>query len=45
MNNCLGIINLDENQSRMGELVRYRTLASVPIELLILCYLIWLIQE
>ncbi|ATD54026.1 glucose-1-phosphate adenylyltransferase subunit GlgD [Clostridium chauvoei] len=31
MNNCLGIINLDENESRMGELVRYRTLASVPI--------------
>ncbi|MDZ5016609.1 glucose-1-phosphate adenylyltransferase subunit GlgD, partial [Clostridium perfringens] len=31
MNNCLGIINLDENQSRMGELVRYRTLASVPL--------------
>lgn len=31
MNNCLGIINLDENESRMGELVRYRTLAAVPI--------------
>ena len=31
MNNCLGIINLDENESKMGELVRYRTLASVPI--------------
>lgn len=31
MKECLGIINLDENQSRMGELVRYRTLASVPI--------------
>ena len=31
MNNCLGIINLDENQSRMGELVRYRTLASAPL--------------
>lgn len=31
MNNCLGIINLDENESRMGELVRHRTLASVPI--------------
>ena len=30
MNNCLGIVNLDENESRMGELVRYRTLASVP---------------
>lgn len=31
MNNCLGIINLDENESRMGELVRHRPLASVPI--------------
>lgn len=31
MKNCLGIINLDENQSRMGELVRYRTLASAPL--------------
>ncbi|MBP1890887.1 glucose-1-phosphate adenylyltransferase [Clostridium moniliforme] len=31
MNNCLGIINLDENESRMGELVKFRTLASVPI--------------
>lgn len=31
MNNCLGIINLDENQSRMGDLVRYRTLASIPL--------------
>ncbi|MBE6053488.1 MAG: glucose-1-phosphate adenylyltransferase subunit GlgD [Clostridium sartagoforme] len=31
MKNCLGIINLDENESRMGELVRYRTLASVPL--------------
>ena len=31
MNNCLGIINLDENQYRMGELVRYRTLASIPL--------------
>lgn len=31
MNNCLGIINLDENESRMGELVRYRTLAAVPL--------------
>ncbi|MGL5149755.1 MAG: glucose-1-phosphate adenylyltransferase subunit GlgD [Clostridium sp.] len=30
MNNCLGIINLDENETRMGELVRYRPLASVP---------------
>ena len=31
MKNCLGIINLNEDQSRMGELVRYRTLASVPL--------------
>lgn len=31
MNNCLGIINLDENEDRMGELVRNRPLASVPI--------------
>ncbi|MGG7179450.1 glucose-1-phosphate adenylyltransferase subunit GlgD [Clostridium paraputrificum] len=31
MNNCVGIINLDENESRMGELVRNRPLASVPI--------------
>lgn len=31
MKNCLGIINLDEDQSRMGELTRYRTLAAVPI--------------
>ncbi|MDV4152622.1 glucose-1-phosphate adenylyltransferase subunit GlgD [Clostridium sp. AL.422] len=31
MKNCLGIINLDESESRMGELVRYRTLASVPL--------------
>lgn len=31
MKNCLGIINLDEKENRMGELVRYRTLASVPI--------------
>ena len=31
MKNCLGIINLDENESRMGELTRYRTLASVPM--------------
>ncbi|NLZ34888.1 MAG: glucose-1-phosphate adenylyltransferase subunit GlgD [Clostridiales bacterium] len=31
MNNCLGIINLDENESRMGELVRFRTLAAIPI--------------
>lgn len=31
MKNCLGIINLDEDESKMGELIRYRTLASVPI--------------
>lgn len=31
MKNCIGIINLDEKDSRMGELVRKRTLASVPI--------------
>lgn len=31
MNNCLGIINLDENESRIGELVRNRPLASIPI--------------
>lgn len=31
MKNCLGIINLDENESRMGELVENRSLASVPI--------------
>ena len=31
MKNCLGIINLDENESRMGELVRYRTLSSIPL--------------
>jgi len=31
MKDCLGIINLDENQSRMGEIVRNRTIASVPI--------------
>ncbi|MBW6411921.1 glucose-1-phosphate adenylyltransferase subunit GlgD [Clostridium weizhouense] len=31
MNNCLGIINLDENESKMGELVVNRPLASVPI--------------
>ena len=31
MKNCLGIINLDENESRMGDLVRDRSLASVPI--------------
>lgn len=31
MKNCLGIINLDENESNMRELIRYRTLASVPM--------------
>lgn len=31
MKNCLGIINLDENESRMGDLVKGRSLASVPI--------------
>ena len=31
MKNCIGIINLDEKESRLGELVRRRTLASVPI--------------
>lgn len=31
MNNCIGIINLDENESKMSELVRNRPLASVPL--------------
>lgn len=31
MNNCIGIINLDGNESKMGELVVNRPLASVPI--------------
>lgn len=31
MNNCVGIINLDESEERMGELVRNRPLASIPI--------------
>ena len=31
MNNCVGIINLDEKENRMGELVTNRPLASVPI--------------
>lgn len=31
MKNCIGIINLDENENRMGELVVGRSLASVPI--------------
>ena len=31
MNNCIGIINLDENESRIGELAKNRPLAAVPI--------------
>ena len=31
MKNCVGIINLDENENRMGELVVNRSLAPVPI--------------
>ena len=31
MNNCIGIINLDEDESRISELVRNRPLASIPI--------------
>ncbi|ATD54017.1 glucose-1-phosphate adenylyltransferase subunit GlgD [Clostridium chauvoei] len=31
MNGCLGIINLDENDSKMGDLVTNRVLASIPI--------------
>lgn len=31
MENCIGIINLDENENRMGELVVNRSLASIPI--------------
>ncbi|MGL5574371.1 MAG: glucose-1-phosphate adenylyltransferase subunit GlgD [Sarcina sp.] len=31
MKNCVGIINLDEKENRMGELVRNRPLAAVPI--------------
>lgn len=31
MNNCIGIINLDENEQGIMELTRYRTLASLPI--------------
>ena len=30
MNNCIGIINLDENEQRINELTRYRSLASLP---------------
>ena len=31
MNNCLGIINLDENEENITELTRKRPLASLPI--------------
>lgn len=31
MNNCIGIINLDESEQRIAELTRHRTLASLPI--------------
>lgn len=31
MKNCLGIINLDEDQSRMDGLVMHRTLAAIPL--------------
>ena len=31
MNKCIGIINLDENESKMGELVNNRPLAAIPI--------------
>lgn len=31
MKNCIGIINLDEKDSKLGELVRRRPLASIPI--------------
>lgn len=30
MNKCVGIINLDENEKKMNELVKSRTLAAVP---------------
>lgn len=30
MNKCVGIVNLDENDNRMNELVKNRTLAAVP---------------
>lgn len=30
MNRCVGIVNLDENDNRMNELVKNRTLAAVP---------------
>ena len=31
MNNCIGIINLDENEQKTIELTRRRPLASLPI--------------
>ena len=31
MNNCLGIINLDENEENITELTKHRPLASLPI--------------
>ncbi|MGL4990049.1 MAG: glucose-1-phosphate adenylyltransferase subunit GlgD [Sarcina sp.] len=31
MNNCVGIINLDEKENRMGDLVKNRPLAAVPV--------------
>ena len=31
MNDCIGIINLDENESKMSDLVKNRPLASVPL--------------
>ena len=31
MKNCIGIINLDENEERLSELTKYRPLASLPI--------------
>ena len=30
MNRCIGIVNLDENERKMNELVKSRTLASIP---------------
>ena len=30
MNRCVGIVNLDENENKMNELVKNRTLAAVP---------------
>ena len=31
MNNCIGIINLDENEQKTTELTRCRPLASLPV--------------